>query len=68
VGPGVEGLAEALQLIADGTDVDYSGWASSTDFDDNGDVLQGSIQKWEIQDGKPVDVGEPVSVDLTAGG
>ena len=66
--PGVEGLAEGLQAIADGQDVDYSGWASSTDFDDKGDVLQGSIQLWEIADGKPVDTGDPISVDLTAGG
>jgi ABC-type branched-subunit amino acid transport system substrate-binding protein len=68
VEPGIEGLAKGLQLIADGQDIDYSGWASSTDFDANGDVLQGSIQLWEIADGKPVDVGDPLPVDLTAGG
>jgi len=68
VGPGIEGLANALQLIAAGTDVDYDGWASSTNFDENGDVLQGSIQLWEIAEGAPVDKGEPISVDLAAGG
>ena len=68
VGPGVEGLTEAMDLIADGQDVDYEGWASSTNFDENGDVLQGSIQKWEIQNGKPVDVGDPIFVDVTPGG
>jgi ABC-type branched-subunit amino acid transport system substrate-binding protein len=66
--PGVEGLAAGLQAIADGQDVDYNGWASSTDFDPNGDVLQGSIQLWEIADGAPVDTGDPISVDLTAEG
>lgn len=66
VGPGVDGLRQALQLIADGQDLDYEGWASSTNFDENGDVLQGSIQLWEIQDGQPVDVGEPITVDLAA--
>ncbi|HLB27414.1 MAG TPA: ABC transporter substrate-binding protein [Dehalococcoidia bacterium] len=68
VGPGVEGLAKALQLIAAGTDVDYEGWASSTNFDENGDVLQGSIQLWEIKDGVIADKGAPISVDLAAGG
>jgi len=68
VGPGVEGLANALQLIAAGTDVDYDGWASNTDFDANGDVLQGSIQLWEIADGAIADKGAPISVDLAAGG
>jgi len=67
VTPGVDGLTNALELIADGTDVDYEGWASSTNFDENGDVLQGSIQLWEIQNGQIVDVGEPISVDLSAG-
>ena len=66
--PGVEGLANALQLIADGKDVDYEGWASSTNFDPNGDVLQGSIQLWEIKDGVIADKGGPISVDLAAGG
>jgi ABC-type branched-subunit amino acid transport system substrate-binding protein len=68
VAPGVEGLANALQLIAAGTDVDYEGWASSADFDANGDVLQGSIQLWEIKDGVIADKGAPISVDLAAGG
>jgi ABC-type branched-subunit amino acid transport system substrate-binding protein len=68
VAPGVEGLANALQLIAAGTDVDYEGWASSTNFDPNGDVLQGSIQLWEIKDGVIADKGGPISVDLAAGG
>src|SRR3990170_7403792 len=68
VGPGVEGLAKALQLIAAGTGVDYEGWASSTNFDPNGDVLQGSIQLWEIKDGVIADKGAPISVDLAAGG
>jgi ABC-type branched-subunit amino acid transport system substrate-binding protein len=68
VSPGVEGLTEALQLIADGEDVDYEGWASSTNFDDNGDVLQGSIQRWEITNGAITDVGEPEFVDLSDGG
>jgi len=66
VGPGIEGITEALQLIADGEDIDYAGWASSTNFDDAGDVLQGSIQLWEIADGVPSDVGDPISVDLSA--
>jgi hypothetical protein len=48
--------------------VDYEGWASSTNFDPNGDVLQGSIQLWEIKDGVIADKGAPISVDLAAGG
>jgi len=53
---GVDGLTEALELIAAGTDVDYEGYASSTDFDENGDVAQGAISIWQYINGVPTGV------------
>ena len=38
VGPGVEGIKNALMLIAEGKDINYEGGAGSVDFDENGDV------------------------------
>jgi len=64
VAAGVDGLAEALALIAAGTDVDYEGYASSCDFDDNGDVAQGAISIWQYLDGVPTGVRD-VPVDLS---
>jgi len=62
---GLAGLTRALELIAGGEDVDYGGWSSTDDFDENGDVLQGAIQLWEIQNGVPVDIGDPIFIDLS---
>jgi len=46
---------KAVELLADGQDINYEGAAGSVDFDDNGDV-PGTIGHWEIQDGEIVDV------------
>ena len=49
--PGVEGVALALQLIADGEDVNYEGASGDVDFDDNGDV-DGYIEIWTVEGGE----------------
>jgi ABC-type branched-subunit amino acid transport system substrate-binding protein len=47
--------AKAVELLADGQDINYEGTSGSVDFDENGDV-PGTIGHWEIQDGEIVDV------------
>ncbi len=51
VGPGREGMAKALRLIADGKDINYEGAAGIIDFDENGDVV-GPIEIWQVKDGE----------------
>jgi len=46
---------KAVELLANGEDINYEGAAGSVDFDENGDV-PGTIGHWEIQDGEIVDV------------
>ena len=57
VGPGREGVARALQLIAEGQDINYEGTAGNVDIDANGDVF-GSIGIWKVEGGEIVDTGE----------
>lgn len=51
VGPGVEGIARALALIAEGKDVNYEGASGPVDFDENGDVT-GPIEIWKVEGGE----------------
>jgi len=51
VGPGLEGLTRALQLLLEGRDINYEGAAGSQDFDANGDV-KGPIAIWQYAGGK----------------
>ena len=51
VGPGVDGIREALNLIAEGKDINYEGAAGPVDFDENGDVV-GPIEIWKVEDGE----------------
>ena len=57
VGPGREGVARALALIAEGTDINYEGTAGNVDLDENGDVY-GSIEIWKVEGGEIVSTGE----------
>ena len=50
VGPGVESLMRAMQLIAEGRDINYEGAAGPVDFDENGDV-GAPIEIWAVADG-----------------
>ena len=56
VGPGVEGIKRALELIAAGEDINYEGAAGTVDFDDNGDVV-GYIEVWQVKDGEIISTG-----------
>ena len=51
VGPGRDGIARALRLIAEGKDVNYEGAGGIVDFDENGDVF-GTIEIWTVKDGE----------------
>jgi branched-chain amino acid transport system substrate-binding protein len=56
VGPGVDGIARALELIAAGEDINYEGAGGSQDFDQNGDVIS-TIEIWKIEGGEIVSTG-----------
>ena len=53
VGPGVDSIKRALELIQAGQDVNYEGAGGSQDFDENGDVIS-TIEIWKIEGGEIV--------------
>ena len=61
---GPEGVARALEILADGGDVDYDGASVSLDWDEHGDLLRGHIGIWRftrderIEDLEAVPYGE----------
>ena len=56
VGPGIDGIRQALELIRQGKDINYEGAGGSQDFDDNGDVIS-TIEIWKIEGGAIVSTG-----------
>lgn len=56
VGPGTDGIKRALELIAEGKDINYEGAGGSQDFDDAGDVIS-TIEIWKIANGEIVSTG-----------
>ena len=68
VGPGSEGYAAALAIIAGGGEINYEGAAGPVDLDENGDVLIGAIETWTV-DAAAEDLvtDEVFRVDLTTG-
>ena len=58
VGP--QDIAEALELVRSGQDVNYVGASGQLDFDANGDV-SGTVEIWQIKDGKIGSTGLYVS-------
>ena len=54
VGP--SDLAEAVQLAADGEEIEYQGASSLIEFDDNGDIIAAANDVVEFQDGEIVTV------------
>lgn len=60
VGPGRDGIARAMRLIADGQDINYEGTAGKVDIDENGDVF-GSIEIWQVSGGEIVSTGEYIT-------
>jgi len=55
VGPGVDSIKRALELIQQGKDINYEGASGSQDFDANGDVFT-TIEIWKIEGGAIVSV------------
>lgn len=51
IGPGRAEIARALELIADGQDINYNGAGGDIEFDENGDVV-GTIEIWTISGGE----------------
>lgn len=64
INPGVDGWAAAVAAIQAGQDVNYEGAASPADLDENGDVLKGAIEVWQIVNGE-IQVQETRNIDLT---
>lgn len=60
---GADSLARGLELARQGATINYEGVATSLDWDENGDVLGGSISIWQYDDGDIVEL-EVVPVDL----
>ena len=65
VGPGPAGIRRALELIAEGVDVNYEGASGPVDFDASGDIRAGFIEVWRVEDGRIVPVRQ---VPVTLGG
>jgi len=53
---GAAGVAAALELIRDGTDVNYEGAGTSVDWNEDGDIISGWIGIWEYRDGGIVEL------------
>ena len=51
VGPGRDGIQKALDLLADGQDVNYEGASGQVDLDEFGDVA-GTIEIWTVKGGE----------------
>ena len=64
INPGQDGWRAALEALQNGEDVNYEGAANSSDFDENGDILRGAIQVWQIRNGT-ITVLENREIDLS---
>ncbi|HEY8490601.1 MAG TPA: ABC transporter substrate-binding protein [Dehalococcoidia bacterium] len=64
INPGQDGWRAALEALQNGEDVNYEGAANSADFDENGDILKGAIQVWQIRNGT-ITVLENREIDLS---
>ncbi len=53
VGPGVEGIKRALELLRNGQEINYQGASGPVDVDENGDVT-GAMGIWKIVNGQLV--------------
>jgi branched-chain amino acid transport system substrate-binding protein len=56
VGPGLEGIKKALDLLRQGRDIHYQGASGIVGFDDKGDPTSGAIEVWKIENGQIVTV------------
>ena len=63
---GAAGIAEALDAIRSGDQINYAGAATSLDWDGNGDVTSGFIGVWQYTDGGIEEVSV-TAFDLSGG-
>ena len=56
--PGPEGVADALEAVRDGDDINYEGAATTLDWNDVGDVTTGFIEIWQYDGGEIVSLRE----------
>ena len=56
--PGPEGIADALEAVRDGDDINYEGAATTLDWNDVGDVTTGFIEIWQYEGGEIVSLRE----------
>ena len=66
VSAGAGGIAQALDAIRGGNEIDYAGAATSLDWDANGDVTSGYIGVWQFADGTIEEVSV-TAFDLSGG-
>lgn len=65
-GPGPDGVAAALDAIRSGDTIDYTGAATTLDWDGNGDVVTGYIGVWQYEGGSIVELSV-TAFDLSGG-
>ena len=56
--PGPEGIADALEAVRDGDDINYEGAATTLDWNEVGDVTTGFIEIWQYEGGEIVSLRE----------
>ena len=56
--PGPAGVADALEAVRDGDDINYEGAATTLDWNDVGDVTTGFIEIWQYDGGEIVSLRE----------
>ncbi len=64
--PGADGVAGALDAIRNGDTINYTGAATTLDWDANGDVVTGYIGVWQYEDGGIVELSV-TAFDLSGG-
>lgn len=63
-----DGIADALEAVRTGEDIDLSGASGSVEWDENGDVLLGAIEIWSVDAaGQKFSTDRTFEVDLEAG-
>jgi ABC-type branched-subunit amino acid transport system substrate-binding protein len=67
LGASADGIAQALEAIRAGTDIDWEGASNRQNWDEKGDVLTGAIEIFRIVGGE-FETVKLVPVDLAAGG
>lgn len=62
---GLDGVASALRILAEGKNVDYEGAAVTLDWDENGDITRGHIGVWRFTEDGGIEELEAVPFGFT---